>query len=74
MVKSKYEMTEAEFAAKIDSEGGVFAALEYGLTPQHCEPGPLKDLWTELHNEYQKMWPTMGNIYGHLDKLEYDSE
>lgn len=38
-------MTEEEFVAKVDSEGGFFEAIfGYGLSYRDVEPGPIRDL------------------------------
>lgn len=41
-------MSESDFAAKIEREGGITDALDYGLKAEDCEPGPLRDAWEKL--------------------------
>lgn len=43
------ELSEEDFAAKVDHEGGIFGALEYGLKPDDLPPGELKELWSEIY-------------------------
>lgn len=74
MINQKYVMTEAEFAAKIEYEGGPLAALEYGLTPEHCAPGELHDLWQNLFRKYEGMYRDLGAIYGYFDTIDYDED
>lgn len=46
------QTTEFEFAAKVDWEGGVEAAMEYGLQSSELPDGELKDAWVEV----EKYW------------------
>lgn len=48
----KYTMTEQEFANKIEWEGGILDALDYGLTPEDVEGGELQDAWRTLYIRY----------------------
>ena len=44
-------LTDPEFAAKVDYEGGLLEALlGYGLSSDSLEPGELKDAISELEN------------------------
>lgn len=74
MINRKYVMTEAEFSAKIEYEGGPLAALEYGLTPEHCVPGKMHDLWLALFKVYEDMYKPLGAIYGYFDTIDYDED
>lgn len=49
-------MTEEEFASFINWEGGVIAALEYGLKPEQCESGVLRDAYEKVY----EMWSLHG--------------
>lgn len=45
-------LTDEEFAAKIEREGGIFGVLEYGLRPDEIEPGAVKDAYYELWDSW----------------------
>lgn len=45
-------LTEGEFVGKVGWEGGVIAALAYGLEPDDCEPGKVRDAWERIHTLY----------------------
>lgn len=45
-------LTEEEFIGKVGWEGGVIAALAYGLKPADCEPGEVRDAWEKIHTLY----------------------
>ena len=72
MVNSK--MTDLEFAQKIDYEGGVMSALEYGLIPSDVEPGKMRALWSDIYNEWSNMSGKQGEIYRYIDHLFYDED
>lgn len=67
-----YQYTPYEFAEKIDSEGGIFHALDYGLraTDLADPASPLGVLWTRLEAEYEKLKPLIGELDAVLDKIE----
>ena len=48
-------MTPEEFCAKIDFEGGVFDALEYGLTEEGLGDPVLAAAWKRLREKHQDM-------------------
>lgn len=52
-------MSEEEFVAKIDWEGGVMSALEYGLRQDDLEEPntPLGHAWGELQMAYRALNP-----------------
>lgn len=44
---------------KIDSEGGIFNALRYGIMPEHIADPELAALWGRLLATYLQMLPHM---------------
>lgn len=63
-------MSEQQFAAKVDYEGGVFGALEYGLTASDCVPGPLHDAWAELEKGYAHVCAPLQKVEEALEAVE----
>lgn len=61
-------MTERDFAAKIDWEGGITAALDYGLRTEDCEPGPLRDAWEKLELKWAAMQEEIGDVEAILEQ------
>jgi len=58
-------MSEPEFAAKIEWEGGILAALEYGLRQDDLDnpSSPLGERWGEaLHIFRDKLQPAIAEI------------
>jgi hypothetical protein len=54
-------MTPAEFAAKVDWEGGTIGALDYGLRADALDPGDeaskaLRDAWAALQEVYVEQY------------------
>ncbi|ANA86295.1 hypothetical protein SEA_LOZINAK_138 [Gordonia phage Lozinak] len=45
-------MSEEEFLDIIGAKGGVFEALDYGLSADELEPGHLRDRWNELRGAW----------------------
>ncbi len=65
-------MTPEEFASKIEWEGGIFEALDYGLKSTDIDPtapkaAELIEIWRELESAFHKFLP-------HLVKAEYAVE
>lgn len=45
--------TVNDFISKIDWEGGVYGALEYGLTTRdYALPKHIKDKWNEIREQF----------------------
>lgn len=69
-------MTARHFAEKVQWEGGIVEALDYGLTPDHIDPNDpagseLRRLWTELHTLWRtQMAPLVERIDSIIDDLE----
>ena len=58
-------MSESEFAAKIEWEGGILAALEYGLRQDDLESPncPLGERWHEAQRIFrEKLQPAIAEI------------
>lgn len=64
MGSSSSLLTDEEFASKVEWEGGVFGALEYGLRPEEMRPGALRDAYKELWDVYH------GRMYDLMQKVE----
>lgn len=47
-------MTETEFAAMIEYEGGIDEALELWITGEDCEPGKLRHAWQTYYDLMHK--------------------
>lgn len=65
-------MTEAEFAGKVEWEGGVIAAIEYGLESSALRPGELKDAWAGLETAYAGIEVDLQYVESLLEDLEED--
>lgn len=55
-------MTDSGFASKVEWEGGVIEALEYGLKPTDAPEGPIRDAWTRVYDLWQQFEPAMGQV------------
>lgn len=66
---SSYNMTDEEFANKVDYEGGTFSALEYGMKAADLKnkDGELYAAWLELENKYKEMQPLCNRAQKALD-------
>lgn len=60
-------MTAAYFAKKVDWEGGILEAVDYGLKPEDAPEGPLRDAWAELVAQYALIEPIMRKVQRALD-------
>lgn len=70
-------MTDADFAARVDLEGGILAALDYGLTEDVLYAGtesPLHASWQSLRLAYEKFGPLMQAVQDVLDEVEEVAE
>lgn len=63
-------MTDEEFANKVDYEGGIFLALEYGMTAEDLKnkEGVLYASWFELEAKYLELKPLCGRVQDNLDR------
>ena len=48
-------MNREDFIAKIDWEGGILGALDYGLRSEDCDDPELKTTWQQLETWYNNM-------------------
>jgi len=62
-------MTEEEFVGKIDQEGGVLAALEYGLSGSVLvdQDSDLAKAWRALEQAWPAFEPLLDVVEGHLE-------
>lgn len=63
-------MTPANFNAKIEWEGGIIEALDYGLKPADAPEGPLRDAWTRAYDLWQQMEPVIREIDELLEAID----
>lgn len=63
-------LTEGEFAYNVNREGGIFGALECGMSADQCVPGELHDAWKALSKAYDRISPEIGRVVNLLDALE----
>ena len=53
-----------DFVSKIDWEGGIYGALEYGLTPSGYDlPQNVVDAWWEIREVYESMEPLIEDFW-----------
>lgn len=64
-------MNRADFAAKVEWEGGIFEALEYGLHSDDIDDTDqeLQDAWSALETAYGNMVPLIGKVERIFDSL-----
>jgi hypothetical protein len=55
-------------AYKIKWEGGVLAALDYGLRPEDIEDHELRAVWSELRELHSRMRPLVKTFEQLLDE------
>jgi hypothetical protein len=67
-------MTAADFASKVEWEGGVMEALDYGLKPADAPEGPIRDAWARLYQLWQQLSPIADEVSRLLDGVERDDE
>ncbi len=72
-------MTPREFAGKVDWEGGIVSALEYGLHARSLadtpDAGPLREAWAELERIYaEQLEPALRKVETLLEDLDEAGE
>ena len=72
-------MSAKDFAAKVEWEGGILEALDYGLkhTDLAADDPDAADLragWKTLEEMYEEMKPALHDMEGLLEGLEEDRE
>lgn len=60
-------LTKTSLAQKIRWEGGVLAALDYGIKPDEIEDAQLATLWRELDEAYRRFSPLLEEVAERLD-------
>lgn len=63
-------MTLEDFAAKVDWEGGVIDAIDYGLKPEDAPEGELRDLWRQACDLFKQMEPITNRIGELLEEAQ----
>lgn len=64
------------FAAKVDWEGGVIDALDYGLKADDLDPAderskPLREAWAEMERIYREAFaPAVSKVRDLLQEIE----
>lgn len=71
-------MTAAGFAAKVEWEGGVLEALDYGLKHTHLDPADheaaaLREAWADLERLYAPVAEKALIVGALLDRLDPDA-
>lgn len=61
--------TREDFAAKVEWEGGVFEALDYGLTISDVpdDDTELKEVWGQLETLYKQIAPLIDKVDGFFE-------
>lgn len=72
---SRESMTAKRFAAKVEWEGGILDALDYGLKhtdldPDDADSADLRAAWKELEEKYASIAPTVSRLEAILEDLE----
>lgn len=68
-------MSAKDFAAKVEWEGGILEALDYGLKhtdldPQDEEAAELRAAWKELEEKFEPVKPIVNRLERLLENLE----
>jgi hypothetical protein len=61
------KMSADQLAQKIRWEGGLMAALEYGIAPDQINDPNLSDLWDRLLRAYRDISPLLSEAMTRLD-------
>lgn len=51
-----------QLAYKIQWEGGVLDAIEYGIKADEIEDVEIRALWDEVETGYRRLWPLIHEI------------
>lgn len=71
-------MTAGRFVAKVDWEGGIGGALNYGLTADELDPNdeaskPLRKAWADLERLYREEYePAADKVRRAMDAIDPD--
>ncbi|MEX0796986.1 MAG: hypothetical protein WD274_09855 [Acidimicrobiia bacterium] len=69
-MRTSFLLPAAELAAKVEWEGGIIPALEYGIRYQHIEDPEVARLWAELEQRHDELAP----LVTQLEKLLFGSQ
>jgi hypothetical protein len=58
-MSSRQMMNATELARKVDWEGGVLSALEYGIRSEEIDDPELATLWRRLECVYEQLRPSI---------------
>jgi len=61
------KMSADRLAQKIRWEGGLMAALEYGIRAEQIDDPALADLWARLQRSYREISPLLAEAMTRLD-------
>lgn len=72
-------MTAPRFANKVEWEGGVIEALDYGLKHTHLNPddpqaAELRAAWQQLEEAYKVVKPLVRKVDGIIEDLPDDED
>ena len=63
----------ADFASKVEWEGGIVEALDYGIKPKDV-PEEIRPQWQELSDMWKKMEPLLEEVSTMLEDALMDEE
>lgn len=61
-MKSREPMNRDRLATKVEWEGGVLAAIEYGIRSNMIEDKDLRAVWKELEERYLALTPIVDRL------------
>ena len=72
-------MTPQDFAGKIEWEGGITGALDYGLKSTRLDPDdpastPLREAWAVLEAAWNEIQPAMRAVEDILEDLDDEGD
>lgn len=69
-------MNERDFANKVEWEGGILGALDYGLRSNDLDVnGPLKQAWERLEDAYRiYVQPALHEVEALLEEIDLEGE
>jgi hypothetical protein len=70
MTSERGTWTKEDVRDKVDWEGGIDAALQWGLTYEKIQAGPLRDAWREM----ELAWTEFDELRNEVDKLLWSDE
>lgn len=61
---------DTQLLAKVDWEGGIDAALDYGITADQFEDPELRTMWYAVQRAYNSVYKQRREINNMIDELE----